>query len=112
MQTDRSTDAVDEEYTLPSVEALLAGTLALMTGYAQSPRDDPHRALMAGKLIANLLRLSGHPQLSPPMQTMLANLRTRWQLELENGPSGARETAAAPPLRPTPLWHPMPNRLQ
>ena len=104
---DHQTDAADEEYTLPGVEALLAGTLALMTGYAQSARECPHRPLMARKLVSNLLVLSAHPQLSAPMQTMLANLRTRWQLELENAADAlAAETA------PTPLWHPAPARVQ
>mgnify|MGYP007091142374 CR=1 FL=1 len=44
----------DEEYTLPSVEALLAGTLALLTGYAQSAPDCAHRPLMARKVVSNL----------------------------------------------------------
>lgn len=100
-------DTHDEEYTLPSMEALLAGTLALMTGYAQSARDCPHRGPMARKLVSNLLYLSAHPQLSPPMQMMVVNLRTRWQLELENT---AEATAAQP--RPTPLWHPVPTSVQ
>jgi hypothetical protein len=100
------TETADEEYTMPSVEALLAGTLALMTGYAQSARECPHRPLMAGKLVSNLLYLSAHPQLSPPMQTMLANLRTRWQLEMEH----TADTAAD--IAPTPLWHPVPASVQ
>lgn len=91
----------DEEYILPSVEALLAGTLALLTGYAQAAPDCPHRLLMANKLVSNLFFLSGHPQLSPPMQTMLANLRSRWQIELEK--FGAR--ACVPASTPTHLWH-------
>ena len=37
----------DEEYTLPPTEALLAGTLALMTGYAQAAAGDLHRSLLA-----------------------------------------------------------------
>ena len=101
------TETVDEEYNLPSMEALLAGTLALMTGYAQSARECPHRPLMARKLVSNLLVLSAHPQLSVPMQTMLANLRTRWQLEMEN-----TADALAAEATPTPLWHPAPARVQ
>ena len=96
----------DEEYTLPSVEALMAGTLALLTGYAQSPPDCPHRSLMARKLVSNLFFLSGHPQLSAPMQTMLGNLRTRWQLEVEKiMPLTAPETHR-------PLWHSAPEVVQ
>lgn len=107
MQTEPHTDCVDEEYTLPSVEALLTGTLALMTGYAQSARDCPHRPLMARKLVSNLFYLSAHPQLSKPMQVMLANLRTRWQLEEESAAD-----AMAADVRPTPLWHPFPASVQ
>jgi hypothetical protein len=99
------TDHADEEYTMASVEALLAGTLALMTGYAQSAHECPQRALMAGKLVANLCQLCGHPQLSSPMRAMLANLRTRWQVELEN-------SAAGDALSPRPLWHATPPGLQ
>ena len=97
-----------EEYELPCTEALLAGTLALMTGYAQSARECPHRPLMAGKLVSNLLYLSAHPQLSAPMQTMLSNLRTRWQLEVENTAADAE----AGDTVPTPLWHPVPASVQ
>lgn len=104
---DQPTDTTDEEYTLPSLEALLAGTLALMTGYAQSARDCSHRTFMARKLVSNLCSLSSHPQLTPPMQTLLANLRTRWQLEIEN----ARDAAAAE-ASPMPLWHAAPSRVQ
>lgn len=107
MQADHRTETADEEYTLPSVEALLAGTLALMTGYAQSARECPHRPLMARKLVSNLFFLSGHPQLSVPMQTMVSNLRTRWQLEVEN----AADAAAAHAV-PSPLWHAVPASVQ
>lgn len=89
----------DEEYTLPSVEALMAGTLALLTGYAQSAPDCAHRPLMAKKVVSNLFFLAGHPQLSAPMQTMLANLRTRWQLELEKDAPAQHASA------PRALWH-------
>ncbi|MGE0499280.1 MAG: hypothetical protein AB7O72_15765, partial [Ramlibacter sp.] len=67
----------DEDYTLPPVEALLAGTLALMTGYAQSAPGCSHRSQMAEMLVSNLAQLSRHTQLSTPMRTMLANLSTR-----------------------------------
>lgn len=104
---DLQTDTADEEYTLPNVEALLAGTLALMTGYAQSARDCAHRPHMARKLVSNLACLSSHPQLSSAMQTMLSNLRTRWELEMEH-----EAEAASAELRPTPLWHSVPARVQ
>lgn len=88
----------DEEYTLPTVEALMAGTMALMTGYAQTAVAGPQRPLMARKLVSNLLFLAEHPQVSPPMRCMLANLRTRWQLEAEQC------AARAAPCDSAPLW--------
>ena len=66
-------------------------------------QDCPHRPHMARKLVSNLFCLSDHPQLTPPMQIMVANLRTRWQLELENAAQ-----AVAPEPGPTPLWHTAP----
>lgn len=92
----RTCEARDEEHTLPSVEALMAGTLALLTGYAQSAPDCTHRPLMARKLVSNLFFLSEHPQLSPAMRSTLANLRTRWQLDIEQ----------ASTTQPGALWHP------
>jgi hypothetical protein len=96
----------EEEYTLPSAEALMAGTLALITGYAQSAPGCTHRPVLARKLITNLRFLSEHPHLSAPMQTMLSNLRTRWLLELERvGPAGSSAPTGG-------LWHPTPEVLQ
>lgn len=94
---------IDEEYTLPTVEALLAGTLALLTGYAQSTPDGAHRAAMARKAAAHLGSLAAHPQLSAPMRAMLANLRQRWQQEAQK---------AAPDTPPPALWHAAPEALQ
>ena len=42
-----------EEYSMPCAEALLASTLALMTGYVQACCDD-HRDAMGRKIVANL----------------------------------------------------------
>ncbi len=95
-----------EEYELPAVEALVAATLALMTGYAQAGPEVSHRRLMARKLCSHLFFLSEHPQVSPPMQCMLANLRTRWQIEAE----GCSESSQ--PFQPTPLWFRAPETVQ
>jgi hypothetical protein len=97
---------LEEQYTLPSVEALMAGTLALLTGYAQSAPDSAHRPLMAKKVVSNLFFLSEHPQLSVPMQTMLSNLRTRWQVEVEK--DDPAQSASAPRT----LWHVAPEAVQ
>jgi hypothetical protein len=93
---------VDESYVLPTVEALFAGTLALMTGCAQDGGDPAVRALMAGKVVSNLERLSTHADLSPAMRRMLTQLSTRW-----SGPGlGAR------PASSHSAWAPAPTAIQ
>jgi hypothetical protein len=94
----------DEEYVLPSVDALMAGTLALMTGYAQAAETCAHRPLMAKKLVSNLFFLANHPHVSPTMRCMLGNLRTRWQLTLE--------ASVAPVPTPAATWMPAHDTLQ
>lgn len=99
--------AGDEEYLLPSVDALMAGTFALMTGYAQAGPDCPNRGLIVRKLVSNLFFLANHPQVAPPMRCMLGNLRTRWQILLEDSTAhGPREPA------PTASWHSAPGTVQ
>lgn len=70
-----------EEHELPQVEAVLAGTLALMTGYSQSllaEMHPEHRVLMGRKIGNNLALLADHPLLSAAFQTMLCGLQRRW----------------------------------
>lgn len=72
-----------EEHELPSVEAVLAGTLALMTGYAQALQADIHpeqRLLMGAKIGRNLETLAEHVALSESFQRIALGLRARWQL--------------------------------
>jgi hypothetical protein len=75
--------AIVEEHELPSVEAVLAGTLALMTGYSQALQADLHpqqRVAMGVKIGANLDLLAEHPALSENFQRLLLGLRARWRL--------------------------------
>lgn len=97
----------DEEYLLPTVDALMAGTFALMTGYAQAGPECPNRGLIAKKLVSNLFVLANHPQVAPTMRCMLGHLRRRWEVLLV-------EQAAHDPCAPEPnaLWHSAPGSLQ
>lgn len=79
----------DEEYEMPCAEALLAGTLALMTAYAQSGREG-HRAMMAKKVASNIQVLAQHPLLSRGFKTMLARLQVRW-IDPDHGSLKAEE---------------------
>lgn len=101
----------DEEYTLPGVEALLAGTLALMTGLAQTAPEAAHQGPMTRKIVENLGLLAEHAQLSPTMRLMLRRLIGHWQRAGRSAPAGE---AAAPrrSAAPAPLWAPVPPRLQ
>jgi hypothetical protein len=70
-------NGVDEEYVLPTVEALLAGTLALMTGHAQS-QDTHQRGLMANKIRWNLGLLAQHGQMSDPFRRVVQRMGQAW----------------------------------
>lgn len=94
----------EEEYHLPCAEALLAGTLALMTGRAQACCDN-HRQLMTGKIVANLSQLAEHAILSPQFRAALWNLHTHWEVMQRQG-------HAAPAERDTRLWHASPSSFQ
>ena len=94
--------STEEVYHLPSAEALLAGTLALMTGHAQACCDN-NRQLMAAKIVANLSQLTEHPVLSPQFQTAVWNLRKHWQ---------ALQTRPAATTADPQLWHAQPSSLQ
>lgn len=70
----------DEEYLLSEHEAVLAATLALMTGFAHGccpAHKGPIAAKVADQLSALVHSLQG-PQLSADMQALLLRLRTRW----------------------------------
>jgi hypothetical protein len=71
-----------EEYELPCSEALLAGTLALMTGYSQAlqaEHDPAHRLVMSLRIAQNLDRLSGQAPLSEPFRTLSTKLAALWR---------------------------------
>ena len=60
-------DMLVEEHHLPPIEALLAATLALMTGYSQylqAEANPSQRIRMGEKITHNLGVLSEHPLLS------------------------------------------------
>ena len=79
-----------EEFLLPQVEALLAGTLALMTGLSQASGQCAHRALMQAKVRANLTELVAHPQVSDTLRKVLKRLLTHWV----DAPDGSAVDAA------------------
>jgi hypothetical protein len=91
-------DAADAN-ELPCAGGLLAGTLALMTGWA-APEPNAtlgapqQRELMARKIASNLFFLREHPALPPGLRLVAARLHARWS-ELARG--DACVDASAPP---------------
>ena len=112
-----------EEHELPSVEALLAGSLALMTGYSQALQAElppQARVRMGDRLLGNLAMLVDHPQLSLGFRQVLLGLHQRWEAmrQCTLGPAGDADLAAANATHPheehRPGWSVLaaPNRLQ
>lgn len=96
---DTPTDLIDEEYLPPPLEALMAGTLALLTGLAQVPAGCARRAPMAAKVRANL---AAQPQLSSTLRQMLVRLAAQWSDAAQMAEQEARVVAW--PQEPT-RWH-------
>jgi len=91
-----------EEHELHSVEAVLAGTLALMTGYSQALQaelDPQGRVAMGEKIGCNLGLLVDHPQLSLGFRQVLFGLQHRWMAmnscTVEATPSAAHSPNAS-----------------
>jgi len=104
--------ACDEEYSLPCAEALLAGTLALMTGHMQACCDT-HREAMGRKIIANLQLLGQMDAFTPHFRTVLWSLQGRWaqQGAQTDRESSARTDLSAAELKRA-LWVAAPETLQ
>ena len=97
---------VGEEYSMPCAEALLAGTLALMTAYVQACCDS-HRDAMVRKIVANLQFLAEQPSLTPHFRTLVQSLQQRWMDQISVGPAALEVTQAQ-----RVLWHVAPEILQ
>jgi hypothetical protein len=109
-----------EEHELPCIEAVLAGTLALMTGYSQALQAELHprqRVLMGVKIGDNLALLVQHPQLSLGFRQVLLGLQSRWQAMGECTCAAAHDCAvsaseAGTASHPSHARLPAPKRLQ
>jgi len=99
----------DEEYRLPCTEALMASTMALMTGHAHTV-EAPYRDAMARKIIVNLQALSQMPGLTEHFRTMLRGLQTHWAPKAERHATTAENRDIKP--HPESLWHTAPEAVQ
>jgi hypothetical protein len=96
--------ADDDANPMPCAGALLAGTLALMTSWADPCQQArcgvaTQRRLMARKIVSNLYFLMHHPQVAPPLRSVMSNAHRRWVLvaaSIEEG-SGAASVITPEP---------------
>jgi hypothetical protein len=65
---------------LPCAGGLIAGTLALMTTWADPPNGAcvTQRALLARKIVSNLFFLRHHPDVAEPMRLVIGKVHERW----------------------------------
>lgn len=90
---------------LPTAEAVLAATLALMTGHAQACCEE-HRWVMLRKIVANLHLLAHHPGLSAGFKAVAGQLHAMWARLRDQQPSINHEIdheighESAPPVQP------------
>lgn len=103
-----------ESPPLPCAEALVAGTVALMTTWAD---PSPHglldtaaqRALLARKIVSNLFFLEHHPALSDGLRSVMHKAHQRWAAMAHPQASqqeiSPNTTAAAAPPRATMALH-------
>ena len=112
MNTDVENDA-QGEYTMPGAEAMLAGTLALMTGHAQNVCPN-RRMLMALKVRHNLDQLRSHPGLNPQFRAVLLRLCHEWGVLAVEMPAagGQADRCAAGSKAQERHWLPTPDRIQ
>jgi hypothetical protein len=86
----------DDGIEMPCAEAMLAGTLALMTGHAES-RCAQHKALMARKVVSNLFFLANHPALNANFRIVMGRMHQHWDALVgeQVGPALGKEGPAA-----------------
>lgn len=101
----------DEEYSLPYAEALLAGTLALMTGYVQACCDS-HRDAMGSKIAANLQMLADAQGFTPHFRTVVWSLQGRWDQQCKARQDVAASAAMVAAEQRRVLWHIAPEAVQ
>ncbi|MES3011923.1 MAG: hypothetical protein V4738_14135 [Pseudomonadota bacterium] len=91
----------DQEYLMPCAEALLAGTLALMTVQCRC-HCERQREVMSQKIISNLVnleaRLCAHPLFSDSFQAVVRNVRQQWEAQQPAAAMQAGQTDRR-------LWH-------
>ena len=100
-----------EEYTLPCAEAVLAGTLALMTGHAQACCSS-QRAAMGEKVVAGLQQLARSNHFTPHFRALLGSLQHTWVQQCAADTQVPRSAALSAAEQRRALWVVAPRTLQ
>lgn len=98
----------DDDVSLPCAEALVASTLALMTGHAQACCAE-RRTEMARQTASNLLSLAQNPLMSAGFRAMAHNLHARWATPAL---AGDVPSPVSPSEQSRALWHTTPEVIQ
>ena len=101
----------DEEYSLPCAEAVLAGTLALMTGHAQACCSSQRDAL-GRKIVAGLHQLAHSNQFTPHFRALLGSLQNRWAQQCAADAQVPRSAALSAAEQRRALWVQAPRTVQ
>ena len=101
----------DEEYSLPCAEAVLAGTLALMTGHAQACCTSQRDAL-GRKIVAGLHQLAHSDQFTPHFRALLGSLQNRWAQQCAADAQVPRSAALSAAEQRRALWVQAPRTVQ
>lgn len=97
----------DTDLNPPCLEALVAGTFALMTCWAApaadaKPPSHRQRTLMARKIVSNLFFLKSHPHASPGLRQVMTRAHERWVMLLESAGDASVVTRTSDPLAALP----------
>ena len=106
-----ATPSRDEEYSLPCTEAVLAGTLALMTGHAQACCCSQRDAL-GRKIVAGLHQLAHSDQFTPHFRALLGSLQNRWAQQCAADAQMPRSAALSAAEQRRALWVQAPKTVQ
>jgi hypothetical protein len=100
------------EFDISGLEAMLAGTLCLMSAYAHCNCDNANnQGLISLKIVSNLTCLQCQNGLSPEFRRVLAKVCDSWRQHSLLAQSDGNGRASSPQID-TPLWHSAPSIVQ
>ncbi len=100
------------EFDISGLEAMLAGTLCLMSAYSHCAcSNENNQGLIGLKIVSNLTCLQYQNSLSPEFRRVLAKVCDSWKQHSLLAHSDGNTRQTAPPASKQ-LWHNAPNTVQ